>query len=278
MTPSALTRRTASSSSWTTAGASPSDSSSMSSSLRPQQERLREREHLPLAAGERPGALAAALGRDAGTARAPRPAASAVDRLVAPDAGTRPSRRFSATVSPGKMPRPPGTWTMPRAAVRSGCSPVIGSPSNQTLPPSGSTMPEMALSVVDLPAPLVPSSATISPSPDLEVDAEQHLHAAVGDGQALHLQQHRAARPPRRARSTWLGSSRSTSSSRYSAAWKKYRTPRRKTGAMMATPHRSPWMSPDDEARRAKPDARHRDHARPGRTRCYGSPAGRRPR
>ena len=54
-------------------------------------------------------------------------------------------------------------------------------PSNTMAPAAGAPTPAMALSSVDLPAPLVPSSATTSPSSTLEVDAEQHLHAVVGD-------------------------------------------------------------------------------------------------
>ena len=46
----------------------------------------------------------------------------------------------------------------------------------------------MTRSTVDFPAPLVPSSATVSPSTHVEVDAEEHLHGAVGEVDVAQLQ------------------------------------------------------------------------------------------
>jgi hypothetical protein len=75
-----------------------------------------------------------------------------------------PRMMFSATVRPGKMPRPPGMWMTPRAAVSWGGMWVMSRPSNTMAPADASWVPEMARSSVDLPAPLVPSRAMISPS------------------------------------------------------------------------------------------------------------------
>ena len=75
-----------------------------------------------------------------------------------------PSRRFSSTERVGKTPRPPGMSDRPCRATASACSPVIASPSSQTAPPPTLTSPLAPFSRVDLPAPFVPSSATISPS------------------------------------------------------------------------------------------------------------------
>jgi hypothetical protein len=74
------------------------------------------------------------------------------------------SRRFSATVSDGKTPWPPGTCVTPRAAISSGGVWVMSRPSKTMAPPLASTSPEMARSSVDFPAPFVPRRATISPS------------------------------------------------------------------------------------------------------------------
>ena len=72
--------------------------------------------------------------------------------------------RFSATLSVGKTPFPPGINEMPFRAVMSAGVFVMFSPLNVTLPAVGLTRPQMPLSRVDFPAPLVPSRATISPS------------------------------------------------------------------------------------------------------------------
>ena len=62
------------------------------------------------------------------------------------------------------MPRPPGMWMMPRAAVSWGGMWVMSRPSKTMAPALASWVPLMARSSVDLPAPLVPSRAMIWPS------------------------------------------------------------------------------------------------------------------
>ena len=74
------------------------------------------------------------------------------------------SRRFSATVSPGYTPRPPGAWAIPRRARASGAAPLTSRPSKVTVPFRAGVRPEMARTSVDFPAPLVPSRATTSPA------------------------------------------------------------------------------------------------------------------
>ena len=96
-----------------------------------------------------------------GTARAPWPARRPCRRSRR--CSQPATRRFSSTVSDGKMPAPPGICTT-RAATWWGASPARASPSNAIVPRRGGTRPEIARSSVDLPAPLVPRSATASPS------------------------------------------------------------------------------------------------------------------
>ena len=71
---------------------------------------------------------------------------------------------FSATVMPGKIPRPSGTWLMPRATRRSARTDVRSSPSNRIDPDCRPRIPEIAFMVVVLPAPFAPMSETIWPS------------------------------------------------------------------------------------------------------------------
>ena len=61
------------------------------------------------------------------------------------------------------MPRPSGTWAMPRLARATGDTEARFSPLWSTRPAIGFTRPEITRSVVVLPAPLEPSSATTSP-------------------------------------------------------------------------------------------------------------------
>ena len=58
------------------------------------------------------------------------------------------------------------------------------------------TRPQTMLLSVDLPAPLLPSSATISPGCTCQVDAAQHLDAAVAAAQVADLQQCASCHPP----------------------------------------------------------------------------------
>ena len=75
-----------------------------------------------------------------------------------------PRTRFSRTDRPGKIPRPPGMWITPRAAVSWGGMWVMSRPSKTMAPALASWVPLMARSSVDLPAPLVPRRAMIWPS------------------------------------------------------------------------------------------------------------------
>src|SRR6187200_1929860 len=73
-------------------------------------------------------------------------------------------RRFSSTLSSAKVPRPWGTWAMPRRTIASAGALVMSLPSN-TIEPERSIIPETARIVVVLPAPLAPSTTTTSPPP-----------------------------------------------------------------------------------------------------------------
>ena len=77
-----------------------------------------------------------------------------------------PSRRFSRTVSVGKIARSSGTYPRPLRAISCGRRPSILSPLNR-IEPTGGTVPMIVLTVVERPAPLRPSKLTISPSPTL---------------------------------------------------------------------------------------------------------------
>ena len=74
-----------------------------------------------------------------------------------------PSCRFSSTVMVVKVPRPCGTWAMPRRTMFSVERPASGAPSN-SIAPVERTMLQIARSVVVLPAPLAPSSVVMLPS------------------------------------------------------------------------------------------------------------------
>src|SRR5712691_11757691 len=74
-----------------------------------------------------------------------------------------PRCRFSSTVSRTNVPRPSGTWAMPRRTMSSVARPAIEWPSKWTSPLVRS-MPESARRVVVLPAPLAPSSVVIAPA------------------------------------------------------------------------------------------------------------------
>ena len=74
-----------------------------------------------------------------------------------------PISRFSRTVIPGKIPRPSGTWEMPRSTRLCAGILLISTPSNVIDPLETGRRPEMVLRIVVLPAPLAPISVTISP-------------------------------------------------------------------------------------------------------------------
>ena len=66
-------------------------------------------------------------------------------------------------MSSENVPRPSGTWAMPRRATPSGPTRWSERPANRMLP-ERRTVPETARSVVVLPAPFGPSTATTDPS------------------------------------------------------------------------------------------------------------------
>ena len=108
--------RTMPSSCSTTIGARPRLSSSIMQQLGPGDERLPEREHLLLAAGQVAGSLVPALAQHREElehllGRASRTYSGSLSKSQAA------RRRFSATVSVGNTPLPPGMSTMPPAAV-----------------------------------------------------------------------------------------------------------------------------------------------------------------
>src|SRR3954453_19586831 len=70
-----------------------------------------------------------------------------------------PIRRFSRTVRSPSVPRPSGTWAMPRAATCSGRMPRMSLPS-KTMGPRARTVPLIARRVVVLPAPFAPRMPT----------------------------------------------------------------------------------------------------------------------
>ena len=97
-------------------------------------------------------------------------------------------RRFSRTVRFGKMPRPSGMVHTPIRASASGATPFTWRPPMWTHPAVAASWPLATLSVVVLPPPLGPSSATTAPRGHDEVDAVQHLDAAVGGPHAGQLE------------------------------------------------------------------------------------------
>ncbi len=76
-----------------------------------------------------------------------------------------PRRRFSSTVSSGKMRRPSGTSETPPRTIASVDLPTSERPSSTTSPRCGATMPMIASSVEDFPAPFGPTRPTTSPFP-----------------------------------------------------------------------------------------------------------------
>ena len=122
------------SSSWPTiVGARPSDSSSIMSSSGRVIERAAEGEHLLLAAGEVAGHLARPLleDREQRLDLVPWPPST---RSWSLRMSQTASRRFSATVSVGNTPLPPGISEMPRWVVTSAGRFVTSSPLKATVP------------------------------------------------------------------------------------------------------------------------------------------------
>ena len=157
-------RWTISSSCSTTAGARPSESSSIISSLRLRQERLREREHLLLAAGQRRRPARrrarAGSGRSRTTSRVELAAFARRPRTSqSPSTQVLPHRQRREDAASARHVRRRRAGDLVRRHVRDVAS--VEARSRRPTPPE---RPLIARSSVDLPAPFVPSSATISPS------------------------------------------------------------------------------------------------------------------
>ena len=78
-------------------------------------------------------------------------------------AGRAAISRFSFTLRLPKMPRPSGTYAMPRRDISCGEQPVTSWPATWIEPVRGLTMPMIVLSKVLLPMPLRPIRPTVSP-------------------------------------------------------------------------------------------------------------------
>ncbi len=77
--------------------------------------------------------------------------------------GAKPVRRFSSTVSSGKISRPCGTSAMPRLARSKGASAVTSSPFQRMRPRDALFWPTMARMSEVLPTPLRPMTQAIFP-------------------------------------------------------------------------------------------------------------------
>ena len=123
----------------------------------------RDRDHLQLAAGQRP---AERCRRTVGWPGKRSNIASASRRIAALEAlpFEAPSMMFSRTVRPGKMRRPSGTCAMPSRTIVRARAPRSTCRRTRIDPTRGATRPEIARSVVDLPAPLAPSKRHDAPS------------------------------------------------------------------------------------------------------------------
>ena len=104
------------------------------------------------------------------------------------------SRRFSATVSVGKMPRPPGIIARPLAAIFSGASLSIVSPSKVAVPWRRRQQAAQRLEHRGLAGSVGAQQRDDLALADVEVDAEQHLVRAVGRLDPAAAQRHLTAR------------------------------------------------------------------------------------
>ncbi len=173
-------------------GASPIDGSSIKQQLRPGHQRAAHRDHLLLAARERPGELVAPLVQQ----REER--VDAVEVLLAPPRPRRyaPISRFSRTRHRREQPpvlrddRHAAPDPVARSTARS-----RPRPANSTVPLRGWTMPRIVFSVVDLPEALPPSRHTSSPSPTSQFEPREDVDLPVVGVDAAKPEQHRS--PPR---------------------------------------------------------------------------------
>ena len=134
-----------------------------------------DRQHLLLAARQRPGELIAPLGEDGNSsrcARRPLPGGR--------PAGIAPISRFSMTVSEAKTWRPSGTWAMPSCArSRAGRQQVL-LPSNMIVPAAGDHAGNR-LEQRCLAGAVRSDDGDELALLDLERDVAQRLEAAIGD-------------------------------------------------------------------------------------------------
>ena len=150
---------------WTTTGASPSESSSMITYRGCGHERLRQHDHLLLAARERPSRVAQALlelGEQLERARAPGLRLRAGQRVGRDPDVVLDGQLAEAAAGPRGRSRARPAGSAPAARRRS------LAPSITTDPPSGFSTPPTARTRLDLPAPLGPSSAVTSPAGNVE--------------------------------------------------------------------------------------------------------------
>ena len=111
-----------------------------------------------------------------------------------PRRAPRPIRRFSSTVSWGKISRPWGTYPMPSRARFSGGCASRSAPSNRMAPDCTGMSPMTHLRRVVLPMPLRPHQAQAGPRRHVEVDVPQGAAAPVGLVEAADLEQAHAPR------------------------------------------------------------------------------------
>ena len=153
---------------WVSAGDSPSDASSTSSSRGRAHQRPADGQHLLLAARQRPGHLLRPLRQPGEVVEDTAPGTPRPRwrwrRFV-----QAPSRRLFDTDSSGKTRRPSGTRAMPSATRSAADILVMSVPSKRIVPASGLSSPAMVATVVVLPG---------------AVEAEHHRRLAFVDGEA----------------------------------------------------------------------------------------------
>ena len=143
------------------------------------EERLGQRQHLLLAAGQGAGRLVEPRRAAPGTGRAP-PRAAPRSVSASRRNAHAATRRFSSTVRPGNTPRPPGTMAMPSRAIASGDRPSMRSPSNHTSPPGRREQPGDRPQHARLARAVGAEQGDDLAVAHGQVDAEQHLERAVG--------------------------------------------------------------------------------------------------
>ena len=175
---------------WTMTGASPSDGSSSSSRRGLRHQAARHRDHLLLAARERPAEriregpdvreevehLVRLGHRICAWRRALR--LEAPSMMFSRDRQAREHAPALGHMGDARGARSPRGRARRSTGRRTGCRPA-----------AGRTSPEIARSVVDLPAPFEPSSVTTSPGSTASDDALERLDLAVADHQVIEFKQ-----------------------------------------------------------------------------------------